>query len=171
MTTSDGAPSEIDSSVDFTTWNISAVAGQDYIHNSFNKFFPGDTSDGTAQSITVDLLNDAIDEPDEHFIVEITNPFGALVGPQSTHTVTILDDDLPPELSAVDIDVDEGAGLAVVQLELSVPTSFDVTVSFATADGTATACRGLQPHRRNRADSGDGHRDDGRNPHHGRLDR
>ncbi len=82
MTTSDGAPSEIDSSVDFATWNGSAFAGQDYIHNSFNKFFPGGTSDGTAQSITVDLLNDAIDEPDEHFIVEIDQPVRR--GPRAT---------------------------------------------------------------------------------------
>jgi hypothetical protein len=139
MTTSDGAPSEIDSSVDFATWNGSAFAGHDYVHNSFNRFFPSGTASGTTGSITVDLLNDDLDEPDEDFILEVFNPFGAVLGPQSTHTVTILDDDLPPELSAVDIAVDEGAGLAVVVLVLSAPTGYEVTVLYGTADGTATA--------------------------------
>ena len=53
--------------------------------------------------------------------------------------MTIVDDDPPPELSATDVLIDEGAGLAVVVLELSAPTSFEATVDYATADGSAVA--------------------------------
>lgn len=138
MTTSDGAVSEIDSSVDFDTFNLSAIAGEDFVHTSFNRFFPAGTADGTVQSITVDLINDDLDEFDEEFAVELYNPVGALVGGQAVHVVTIVDDDPPPELAALNVDVDEGAGVGVVTLELSAPTSFEVTVDFATVDGSAT---------------------------------
>lgn len=138
MTTSDGEVSEIDSSVDFDTFNLTAIAGEDFVHTSFNRFFPAGTADGTAQSITVDLINDDLDESDEEFAVELYDPVGALVGGQAVHTVTILDDDPPPELSALDVDLLEGAGPVTVTLELSAQTSFEVTVEFATADGSAT---------------------------------
>ena len=51
----------------------------------------------------------------------------------------VRDDDPAPELWAVGIEVEEGAGLAVVTLELSAPTSFEVVANYATVDGTAMA--------------------------------
>jgi len=139
MTTSDGEASEVDSSVDFDTFNGTAVAGEDYVHTSFNRFFSAGTASGTVQTIEVGLINDDLDEPDEDFVVELYNPVGAMLGPQNTHAVTILDDDPPPELSALDVEVSEGVGVATITLELSAPTSFEVTVDFATVDGSATA--------------------------------
>jgi hypothetical protein len=139
MTTSDGAPSETDGSVDFGTYDMSAVAGEDYVQNSFNKYFPLGTPSGATQNILVDLIDDGLDEPEEDFGVELYNPVGAVLGTQVAHTVTILDDDPPPELSALDVEVVEGAGFATVTLGLSALTSFEVTVDYATADGTAVA--------------------------------
>ena len=139
MTTSDGEVSEVDTSVDFTTWDGSALAGHDFVHTSFNRFFPAGTTNGAAQIIAVNLINDDLDEPDEDFSVEIYNPMGAVLGFQMVHTVTIVDDDPPPELSAMHVEVDEGAGLAVVVLELSGATSFEVTVDYASVDGSAAA--------------------------------
>ncbi|RLE17513.1 MAG: hypothetical protein DRJ65_22665, partial [Acidobacteria bacterium] len=111
----------------------------DYVHASWNLYFPSGTASSTAQVIQVDLIGDALDEADEDFFVELTNPMGAVLMPPTVHTVTILDDDPPPELSAEDIEVDEGVGLAVVHLELSAPTAFEVTVAYGTVDGSAAA--------------------------------
>jgi hypothetical protein len=82
---------------------------------------------------------DDLDEPDETFSVELHSPSGAVVGAQSVHTATIVDDDPPPELSAADVLVAEGAGVAVVTLQLDAPTTFEVSVGYTTADGTAVA--------------------------------
>jgi hypothetical protein len=139
VTTSDGEPTEVNCEADFETFNGTAFAGADFVSTSGNTFFYAGTASGTAQILPIGLTDDALDEPDENFLVEISNPTGAALGPQTVHTVTILDDDLPPELSAVDIGVDEGAGPAVVQLELSAPSSFGVIVNYGTVDGTAVA--------------------------------
>jgi hypothetical protein len=139
MVTSDGETSEVDSSVDFTTHDGTAIAGDDYVHTSFNRFFPAGTASGTTDTIVVDLIADVLDEPDEVFSVELTNPQGAVLGAQSVHTATIADDDPPPELAALDLLVGEDAGVAVVALHLDAPTSFEVSVDFSTADGTAVA--------------------------------
>jgi len=139
VTTSDGEPTEVDCEADFETFNGTAFAGVDFVSTSGNAFFYAGTASGTAQILPVGLTDDALDEPDEYFLVEISNPTGAILGPQTVHTVTILDDDPPPDLSAVDIGIDEGAGPAVVQLELSAPTTFEVTVAYGTVDGSAVA--------------------------------
>jgi len=129
----------VDCEADFETFNGTAFAGEDYVSTSGNAFLYAGTESGTAQILPIGLTDDGLDEPDEYFLVEISNPTGAILGPETVHTVTILDDDPPPELSAVDIGVDEGAGLAVVQLELSAPTAFEVTVAYGTVDGSAVA--------------------------------
>ncbi|RLE23718.1 MAG: hypothetical protein DRJ65_11300, partial [Acidobacteria bacterium] len=139
VTTSDGAPTDVDCSVDYATFNGTAFAGEDYVHASWNLYFPSGTASSTAQVIQVDLIGDTLDEADEDFLVELYNPMGAVLVPPTVHTVTILDDDPPPGLSAADIQVDEGVGLAVVQLELSAPTAFEVTVAYGTVDGSAMA--------------------------------
>lgn len=139
MTTSDGEVSAVDSSVDFDTFDVTAIAGEDYVHTSFNRFFPAGTGSGSVQAIEVNLINDDVDELEEDFVVEIHTPVGSVLGLQNTHTVTIADDDPPPELAALDVEVVEGAGFATVTLGLSALTSFEVTVDYATADGTAVA--------------------------------
>jgi len=139
VTTSDGEPTEVDCEADFETFNGTAFAGDDFVSTSGNTFFYAGTASGTAQILPIGLIDDDLDEADEDFLVEISNPTGATLGPETVHTVTILDDDPPPELSAVNIGIDEGAGLAVVQLELSAPTAFEVTVAYGTVDGSAVA--------------------------------
>ena len=139
VTTSDGLPTEVDCEANFETFNGTAFAGEDYVSTSGNTFYYAGTLSGTAQVLPVGLMNDDLDEPDEDFVVELFNPTAAVLGPQTVHTVTILDDDPPPELSAADVQIDEGAGFVRVTLELSMQTSFEVTVNYATADGTAVA--------------------------------
>jgi hypothetical protein len=139
MFTSDGEASVLDSSVDVATHDGTAIAGQDYVHTSFSRSFPAGTASGTTDTIVVDLVPDTLDEPDETFLVELTNPLGAVLGVQTVHTATIADDDPPPELAAPDLLIGEGAGVAVVTLHLDAPTSFEVSVNYSTADGTAVA--------------------------------
>jgi glucose/arabinose dehydrogenase len=52
-------------------------------------FAPGETS----RTFTVPLVDDAHDEPDETFKVELFAPAGATLGAQSAHNVTIADND------------------------------------------------------------------------------
>jgi hypothetical protein len=87
----------------------------------------------------LEVLGDLLDEPEEGFGVTLSNPAGAVLGTPSTGTVTIFDDDPMADLSGADVVVDESAGQAMVELTLSEASGFDVTVDFASADGTATS--------------------------------
>jgi uncharacterized delta-60 repeat protein len=50
-----------------------------------------------AKTVTVAIPDDAVQEPDETFTVELSNPTGgAIIGPESTVTVTIAASDQPP---------------------------------------------------------------------------
>lgn len=75
--------------VDYATADGSATAGQDYQDRSGRlRFAPGVTS----RSIDVSVLGDAAQEGDEDFVVELTDPVGAVLGRATGHAM-ILDDD------------------------------------------------------------------------------
>ncbi|MYB29013.1 MAG: hypothetical protein F4X38_07720, partial [Acidimicrobiaceae bacterium] len=83
--------------VDWTTSDGTATAGQDYTADSGTlRFAPGETS----KTITVDVLDDDVHEPDETFTVTLSNPTEASIG-RATATGTIKDDDPeePPVVS------------------------------------------------------------------------
>ena len=44
-----------------------------------------------------------------------------------------------PDLTGADVAVAESAGQALIEIVLSAPSGFDVSVDYATADGTATS--------------------------------
>ena len=65
--------------------------------------------------IRVPLVDDTSDEDDETFAVVLGTPSFASVKPgEGSATVTILDDDLPPELRIMDVTVDESLDAAMV---------------------------------------------------------
>ncbi|MEM9264082.1 MAG: DUF4347 domain-containing protein [Cyanobacteria bacterium P01_F01_bin.13] len=78
-------------SVEFSTSNGTATAGGDYTTTSDTLTF---TAGQTSQTITVPILNNIAVEDSETFSVILSNPTGAVLGPQTTSTVTILDNDL-----------------------------------------------------------------------------
>ena len=86
-----------------------AQAGADYnaVTTAQTLTFPaGDTE----QTIMVQTLEDSLDEPDETFLVRLSNPGGATIT-RDEATGTIVDDDLPPPpptLSINDARADEG---------------------------------------------------------------
>jgi hypothetical protein len=102
-------------------------------------FSPGQTS----KSVTVPVVGDTTDEPDEMFTVVLSSPVNAPIT-DDTGVGTITDDDLPPSLSVSDASVPEGdVGTTTMSftVSLSAPSGKTVTVHAATADGSALAPR------------------------------
>jgi hypothetical protein len=89
----------------------------------------------------VRVNGDLVNEADETFFVNLSNPTNATLA-DSQGLGTILNDDAVPALSFSDVTVNEGnSGTtnAVFTVSLSAVSGQSVTVNFATADGTASA--------------------------------
>ncbi|MFC3168022.1 Calx-beta domain-containing protein, partial [Paracoccus fontiphilus] len=100
----------------------------------------------TVQTFTVYVGHDTLDEIDENFFVELSDPVGATFGPGNATLVAtgwVLDDDgagLNRSMAISAPVLVEGAGhQAVFTLSLSQAYATDTTFSFATFDGTARA--------------------------------
>lgn len=124
--------------VTYETFGDSANPGSDFTHTTGTlTFAAGDTS----ETLTVPVLGDVLDEPNETFGVGLTSISNGSFGSDTTGTGTILDDDPTPTISIADASVTEGnTGTKTVTatVSLSGPASRYVTVDFATADGTAS---------------------------------
>jgi hypothetical protein len=132
---SDIAPA-MDVTVDFSTTAGTATAPDDYGSVAGTATIAAGT---TATSLSISIVNDALDELDEQFTVELSNASGEAVIVDSNATVTILDDDPGPSLSIADVSVSEDAANATLTVTQDSPSGLDVTVDYATSDGTATA--------------------------------
>lgn len=93
LTTSDGLPSASAVTVAFATADGSAIAGQDYAGTTSTLTFPAGTPSGTAQTLSLPLLDDPDDEEDETFTVSLTSATEATLGALVLHAVTLRDDD------------------------------------------------------------------------------
>jgi hypothetical protein len=81
-------------SVDFVLTGGTVTNGTDYTFTAGTLVFaPGETR----KTIPVTIINDSIAEGDETLQLSLSNPVGAVLGTNTTHTYTILDDD--PNLS------------------------------------------------------------------------
>ena len=125
-------------SVGYATANGTATSGTDYTATSGTlTFSPGTTT----RSINVTALGDLLDEANETFAVNLSNPVNAAIA-TAQGTGTIVDDDSPPSISIGDVSVTEGntaTKTASLNVTLSAAGGRTVTVNFATANGTATA--------------------------------
>jgi hypothetical protein len=123
--------------VDFATANGTATAGSDYTATSGTvTFTPGQAS----RTVVVAVLGDTTIEGDETFNVTLTGPTNATLA-DGQAVGTIVNDDLPT-LSIGDVTVTEdhsGTVTATFTVSLSAASLQAVTVSYATANGTATA--------------------------------
>ena len=87
----------------------------------------------------MEILDDALDEADEEsFAVTLSGPLGATLA-HALATGVIRDDDEPSALSVADAAGDEDVGALEFAVTLSAPSGIEVSASYATADGTATA--------------------------------
>ena len=115
--------------VDYDTANDSAAAGADYTASSGTlTFAPGDTG----KTVTVVITDDDIDEGNETFKVNLTNPSNANITPGSeTGAVTIQDDDTAGvTVSETSLTIGEGSTGTYTVVLTSQPAS-EVTVTIA----------------------------------------
>jgi chitinase len=124
--------------VNFATSDGTASAGSDYTARSGSlTFAPGETS----KTIAVAVRGDTVVEANETLNLILSGAQGAVIG-DGTAIGTIRNDDTAPSgptLSVANASAAEGAGSLVFTVTLSQASSTPVTVSFATANGSATA--------------------------------
>jgi len=95
----------------------------------------------TTKTISVKIINDTMDEPDETVVVTLAGATGAVLGAIKTHTLTIRDDDPTPTLGFAQPtgQLPESIGLAQIAVRLWAASGKTVKVNYATAAITATA--------------------------------
>ncbi|EAZ90656.1 beta strand repeat-containing protein [Crocosphaera chwakensis] len=133
-------------SVEFDTADDTAtVADNDYTANSGTLNFTGNA--GEVETITVEVTGETIVEPDEDFLVNLTNlnANGRNVNIDDTQgTGTIENDDTPPVDAVFSIsnatvtEGDSGTQTLTFDVTLNNAVSGGASVDFDTADGTAT---------------------------------
>jgi parallel beta-helix repeat protein len=123
--------------VQYHTTPIDATSGVDYQPVSGTLTFnPGETS----KTVNVPVIGDTLDEPDEYFLVQLSNATNASVSVSSNPPrVTIVDNDPAAtfQFSSASYTAGEGAHLASITVLRSGDTSAAATVSYSTSDGTA----------------------------------
>lgn len=121
--------------VDYASRNGTATAGSDYLEASGTLIYPPGT---TQQFISIQILDDALVEPNEDFTVELLNPTDVVPGPPLK--ITMLDNDIATVRLAADrLTVGEGDGAANVGVVLSSASGLEVTVEYAATNLTAIA--------------------------------
>ena len=137
FTVSLSAPSAKSINVSYVTVNDSATAVSDYqpAGGTLN-FSPGETS----KVVNVQVNGDMMDEFDETFRLVLSAAINATIG-DAEGIGTINDNDLPPSASINSITLREGnAGTSTANftVSLSAQSSKLITLSYATADGSAS---------------------------------
>jgi hypothetical protein len=100
--------------------------------------------DASERQITIKILDDLLDEPNETFSVKLWNATGAELGNQDTAVVTIVDNDNNPEPGTVQFaqssySVDENAGTVILIVIRTGSSSGPANVQYSTANVTAFA--------------------------------
>ena len=124
-------------SVRYATADGSAtVAAGDYQAASGTlSFGPGENR----KTVSVPINGDRLAEADESFVLNLSNPTGAVIA-DAKGKASILDDEPRIHLTTVVVFPEGNERQTIfVAANLSVPSSQTVTVDYATADGTATA--------------------------------
>jgi uncharacterized delta-60 repeat protein len=132
-------PSATPVSVHWVTADNSATAPSDYTAASgVVTFPPGETM----ETVTVDVHGDTTLEPGEVVNVILSNPTNAIIDDGIANGIIENDDPLPA-LSISNLSKLEGSSGGTTNFAVSVtmtnPSYTDVTVHYATSDGTATA--------------------------------
>ncbi|MGB5722055.1 MAG: Calx-beta domain-containing protein [Woeseiaceae bacterium] len=129
----------LDVSVDYSTADGTATAGEDYTSASGTLTIAAGATTGT---IVVPVLGDTEDEIDETLTVTLSNASTNANIQRAQATGTISDDDPPPTLDISDATLSEGdTGTSILsfQISLSGSAASDVSVDYASSDVTAVA--------------------------------
>ncbi|HEV7799174.1 MAG TPA: Calx-beta domain-containing protein [Pyrinomonadaceae bacterium] len=119
-------------SLNYTTENLSAIAGSDYVAISGTLIFPAGT---TSNSIGIVVSGDTVIEPDETFLLKISslvNTGGFL--PVSQLTATIANDDSSIQLASPTLSIVESSNSLIVSVTRVGDLSAPATVSYTTGD-------------------------------------
>lgn len=114
-----------------------ATIGSDFTYTSPTSitFSAGSTNN---QVLLIPIVNDAVPEADENFILELTNVSNAQIGAQNTHEVTIVNDDRGVLFATNAATVNEGAGTIDVAVSIQgADPANPTTVEVALQGGTA----------------------------------
>ncbi|WP_204151608.1 Calx-beta domain-containing protein, partial [Leptolyngbya sp. CCY15150] len=141
-------PNQAEVTVAYTTEDGTALAGgngalglDDYqpVVDGVLTFAAGETQ----QFITITVNGDGVNEEDETFAVRLSPPTGGPTLGDNPGTGTIIDNDDPPTIAISNASVLEGnlgdTSNAIFTVSLSNPSQDDVTVTYSTADGTASS--------------------------------
>ena len=123
--------------VGYATSDGTAEAPGDYtaaVADATLTFAPGETS----KTVTVPIVDDDLDEPEETFRLVLQQPQGATLSVAEA-TGTIADNDAEPALSVAEATAAEDAGPVTFTVTLAPGSGHAVTVGYATSDGTAEA--------------------------------
>jgi hypothetical protein len=124
------------------TANGTAISGSDYVLKSLSgQSIPAGT---ISKTFNVGIKGDTVVEPNESFLVNVTNVAGATIADgQAVGTITNDDSgSTTPSLSIGDVTITEGNSgtkTATFTVSLSGTSTSAVTYNIATANGTATA--------------------------------
>jgi len=133
------APSEKPITVQYAPEAGTATPGVDYSNFPSAVSFPAGT---TSQFIFVPITQDNTFEPDETFFVNLSNAINATIA-DGQGQGTITNDDPQPSIVTAGVFYVEGglgtSGNALLEVDLSNPSSQTITVAYSTADVTATA--------------------------------
>ena len=117
----------------------SATEGEDFeaVTAGDLTFAPGDLT----KTFTVKTMGDLKDEPNEDFMVTLSNAAGtASLAPNAVHMITITDDDNLPTLATFgNLTIAEGNAPAAktIPVTISNPSSLPITLTVTTTNGTA----------------------------------
>ena len=93
----------------------------------------------TSGTFNVPVLHDTLDEANETATITLSNASNATIS-DSTATLTITDDDATPSFTIADVTTgNENAANQAFTVSLSAASGKDITVDYATSNGTATA--------------------------------
>ncbi len=125
----------------YATANGTATAGTDYTATSGTLTIPAGALSST---ITVPVLPDVVDEPNETFAVNLSTAVNASIA-DSQGVGTITDNDAAPVLTINDVTLTEGNSgtqAAVFTVTRTGTTANTITVNYATANGSPAASSG-----------------------------
>jgi len=122
-----------------------AVSPADYSIATSSVLF---STDEQTKTISISIANDALNEGNETVILTLGTPTGAELGIQTTHTLTIIDDDPEPfvDFTLDNSNVTEGLTTTIevslrdpVDTTKTIPSGREVQVGYTRIGGTATS--------------------------------
>ncbi len=134
------ASSSFTITVQYTVQSSSTATGSgtDYtLANGTSTISAGNTT----TSISITIVNDAVDEVDETIVLQLSTSTNATLGTTTQHIYTTTDDDDAPTLSFISStsSYSEGSATATLILQLSATSSQSITIQYrALSTSTAT---------------------------------